>query len=294
MDVYNRTVTRYSVSEVCERAGLNRYQLERLHKAGLVKPVKASDSKFSRNLYTFSDLVVARDVGSLIAQGAELDKVKAAYQAFMATSNVKEASAIKLVKSTSFFGADVYVLRNTELVDPTTEELVLDFRREFEPLRTQRVQTLESARVAQRVHDNSENAEDWFFYGLDCEDDGNEVEAISAYESSIACDEENADSWVNLGRLHFAGGRHLEAKYCYEDALAIDENHQIGNYNLGILFHLFDSHEKAIEHLKRSTSIPESFQLLAQIYAAQGEKDLAAKSMAQFKTRKGQVAETDD
>ena len=152
----------------------------------------------------------------------------------------------------------------------------------MQPKRARLVRTLESIRVAQRVRSDSPDAEDWYQYALDCEDDENDAEAKRAYEICISHDESNADAWVNLGRLHFLSGRQLDSRYCYEKALAVDCTHQIGNYNLGILFEMFESNELAIEHLKRADGILESFQCLARIYKKMGDAKRADDCMKKF------------
>lgn len=267
MDVSNKTIHRYSASEVVEQCGLSAHHLSQLKDAGLVRPQKSSKSKYGRNYYTFQDLTVIHNVVNLLSRGASFANIKSAYLSVMhrGSGRLEHASSIRLVKDARYFEDTVLLAQDNELVDPKTGERVFDFSQSFQPKRSQRIQTLESIRVAQKVHGDSDNTHDWFDYALDCEDAHDFEEARRAYEKSIHCDSGNADAWVNLGRLHFANGRQLDSMHCYQEALEFDENHTIAHYNLGVLYNLFESTEKAIFHLTQAEGIPEAIQCLAAI-----------------------------
>ena len=281
MDVDRKTINGFTTREVCGKSGLNEYQLHQLRKKQLVDPIKQDNAKL---VFRFQDMVVACNVGRLIAEGASFAKVIEAY------SNVRRArgeelthsSALRFIKNSGLVGGDILVQSEHGLLDPATGERAFDFNDVLQPKRARLVRTLESLRVAQRVRSDSPDAEDWYQYALDCEDDENDAEAKRAYEICISYEENNADAWVNLGRLHFLSGRQLDSRYCYEKALAVDCTHQIGNYNLGILFEMFESNELAIEHLKRADEILESFQCLARIYKKMGDAKRADNYMKKF------------
>lgn len=281
MDVDRRTINGFTTREVCGRSNLSEYQLHQLRKKQLLQPVKQDNAQL---LYRFQDMVVACDIGRLVNEGTSFAKVVDAYTSVLRTrgEDLSHSSAIKFIKNSGLVGGDILVQSEQGLLDPETGERAFDFNDVLQPKRARLVRTLESLRVAQRVRSESPDAEDWYQYALDCEDDENDAEARRAYEVCINHDESNADAWVNLGRLHFLSGRQLDSRYCYEKALAVDSTHQIGNYNLGILFEMFESNELAIEHLTRADGILESFQCLARIYKKLGDAKRADDCMKKF------------
>lgn len=283
MDVDRKTIDGFTTREVCGKSGLNEYQLHQLRKKQLLNPNKQDSAKL---IYRFQDMVVACDIGRLIDEGTSFAKVVDAYLHVRRTrgADLSHSSAIKFIKNSGLVGGDILVQSEHGLLDPETGERAFDFNDVLQPKRANLVRTLESLRVAQRVSSDSPDAdaEDWYQYALDCEDDENDTEAKRAYEICISQDDSNADAWVNLGRLHFLSGRQLDSRYCYEKALAVDCEHQIGNYNLGILFEMFESNELAIEHLKRADGILESFQCLARIYKKMGDAKRADDYMKKF------------
>ncbi|MCY4130745.1 MAG: MerR family transcriptional regulator [Gammaproteobacteria bacterium] len=281
MDVDRKTINGFTTQEVCGKSGLNEYQLKQLRKKQLLEPVKQNNAKL---VYRFQDMVVACDIGKLVDAGTSFAKVVDAYSTVRRArgEELTHSSAIKFIKNSGLAGGDILVQSEHGLLDPETGERAFDFDDVLQPKRARLVRTLESLRVAQRVRSESPDAEDWYQYALDCEDDENDTEAKRAYEICISHDESNADAWVNLGRLHFLSGRQLDSRYCYEKALAVDCAHQIGNYNLGILFEMFESNELAIEHLKRADGILESFQCLARIYKKMGDAKRADDCMKKF------------
>ena len=281
MDVNRRTIIGFSTREVRGESGLNDYQLKQLRKKQLLEPVKRDNTKF---LYNFQDLVVARDIGILVADGTSFSKVVDAYTTVRRTfgKNLTHSSAIRLLKNEGLAGGDILVRSEQGLIEPETGERAFDFNDALQPKRSRRVRTLESLRVAQRIDADTEDADDWYQYALDCEDDENHDEAKRAYEICIHRDPTNADAWVNLGRLHFLSGRQLDSRYCYEKAIAVDATHQIGNYNLGILFEMFEANSHAIKHLRKATTIHESFQCLARIYKKMGKSKRADWYTAQY------------
>lgn len=281
MDVDRKTINGFTAREVCGKSGLNEYQLQQLRKKQLLEPEKLKNTKF---VYRFQDMVVACDIGRLVDAGASFAKVVDAYSNVRRSrgEDLTHSSSIKFIKNSGLAGGDILVQSEHGLLDPATGERAFDFNDVLQPKRARLVRTLESLRVAQRVRSDSPDAEDWYQYALDCEDDENDAEAKRAYEICISHDERNADAWVNLGRLHFLNGRQLDSRYCYEKALAVDCEHQIGNYNLGILFEMFESNQLAIEHLMRADGILESFQCLARIYKKMGDAKRADDCMKKF------------
>ena len=281
MDVDRKTIDGFTTREVCGKSGLNEYQLHQLRKKQLVDPIKQDNAKLT---FRFQDMVVACDIGKLINEGTRFAKVIEAYTYVRRArgEELTHSSAIKFIKNSGLVGGDILVQSEHGLLDPETGERAFDFNDVLQPKRARMVRTLESLRVAQRVRSDSPDAEDWYQYALDCEDDENDAEAKRAYEICISYDENNADAWVNLGRLHFLSGRQLDSRYCYEKALAVDCTHQIGNYNLGILFEMFESNDLAIEHLKKADGILESFQCLARIYKKMGDAKRADNYMKKF------------
>ncbi len=281
MDVDRKTIDGFTTREICEQAGLNQYQVQQLRKLNLLSPVKQANAQF---LYRFSDLVTATDIGKLIAAGTNFAKVVEAYSRVCQTHGTQcdRVSAIKFVKNEGLIGGDLLVYSKHGLLDPITGERAFDFHGILRPKRVGQLHTFDSLCVAQRIHADTEVADDWYQYALDCEDEENDIEAKRAYEKCIAYDEDNTDAWVNLGRLHFLSGRQLDSRYCYERALAVDESHQIGNYNLGILFELFESTDLAIEYLQKADGILESFQCLSRIYKKLGDTKRADQYMAKY------------
>ena len=281
MDVGRKTITGFTTQEVCARSELSEYQLRQLRNREILEPTKLENTRLC---FQFADMVVACDIGRLIRKGANFAEIVDAYElARRARGNdLAHASAIAVVKNEGVVGGDLLVRSELELLDPATGQRAFDFATALHPKRSAFVRTMESIKIAQRIASNSVDAEDWYQYALDCEDEENDVEAKRAYEICISHDEENADAWVNLGRLHFLSGHQLDSRYCYEKALAVDAKHQIGNYNLGILFEMFESNELAIKHLTRANEILESLQCLARIYKKIGDAKRADDCMTRF------------
>lgn len=284
MDVSKNTIALFTSQDVCNASGLTKYQVAQLRKKGLINPHKQADAKL---LYKFSDLTVARDIARLLTERTSFAKVVSTYVKLMGEqgNRYQHASAIKLFHTFGSTGNEVLMISGEKLVSADSGHAVFDFHDIAKPKRSRRVQTLESLRRDIRVAAESEVADDWYEYALDCEDDENLSEAKRAYEVCVSHDENFADAWVNLGRLHFLKGLQMDSRYCYERALSIDKNHQIGNYNLGILFEMFDAHEYAIKHLEKAESIPESFRCLARIHLKLGNTKRAERYENLFKEK---------
>lgn len=282
MDVTGSKVkSGFTTREVSGKSGLSDYQLQRLRNSKLLEPIRQINRTYR---YRFQDLAVACAIGKLTANGANFSGVVEAYVRArrMPENSTTHSSAIKIVQQNELTGGQLLLLSKTELFDPETGERAFDFNEQLSPRRATRLSSMESLRTAQRVRIGEGNADDWYQYALDCEDDENEIEALRAYEMCIRQDETNADAWVNLGRLHFLHGRQLDAKNCYEHALEIDDNHEIGNYNLGILYEMFESYDLAIKHLKLASDIVESLYCLARIAKHQGNLKRAEQYMTRY------------
>ena len=286
MDVSSRTVSCFTTRQLCDQSGLSVEHIRKLIQAGLIRPQKTSVSKFSRNLYSFQDLAVVNQFAHLLKNGATFNAIRSAYQRALEASSeqIDHPSAIRLLKDGEYFDDGLLLARDDDLVDAHTGERVFNFTTEFEAMRiNDRVRTIESLKVAHRKMTNMCSSEDWFVYGLDCEDADEVGEAIKAYEHAIGIDPRNADAWVNLGRIHFASGRQLDSRNCYEEALRINEFHEIAHYNLGILFHLFEAVDMAVKHLKRADTIPEAAYSLARIYRKLGDTARAIKYKKKYR-----------
>ena len=282
MDVSGKKIkSDFTTREVSSRSGLTDYQLARLRKANLIEAVRQGNHQFR---YRFQDLVVACAIGKLTAEGANFSDVMSAYDRARQSSGNADthSSSIKIVQQNELTGGQLLHLSKSDLLDPSTGERAFDFDEQLTPRRASHLSSMESLRTALRVRIGEGDADDWYEYALDCEDDENELEALRAYEMCIGQDAHNADAWVNLGRLHFLQGRQLDARNCYEHALDIDSHHEIGNYNLGILFEMFESYDLAIKHLKRADGIVESLYCLARIYRNQGNRVRADEYMNQY------------
>lgn len=282
MDVADKKIkSDFTTREVSSKSSLSDYQLSRLRNANLIKAVREGNQPYR---YSFQDLVVACAIGKLTSAGANFSDVVSAYVRARQSSPkiVNHPSSIKIVQQNELTGGQLLHLSKSDLLDPRTGERAFDFDEQLTPRRASHLSSMESLRTALRVRIGEGNADDWYEYALDCEDDENEIEALRAYEMCIGQDESNADAWVNLGRLHFLHGRQLDAKNCYEQALAIDSDHEIGNYNLGILFEVFESYDLAIRHLKLADGVVESLYCLARIYKNKGNLERADEYMARY------------
>jgi len=71
------------------------------------------------------------------------------------------------------------------------------------------------------LRQDPQNAEAYFMFGMNFEEQGDTIRAINSYQKSVDLDAEIIDGWINLGQLYAERGSPLARRY-FENAVRID------------------------------------------------------------------------
>ena len=221
----------YSIDQVARHAGLDAVQLRSLALYDVVKP--------KAGVYSYTDMVVAREVGRLMSAGAKFPKIVAA--ALFLEQRGSSLSSVRL--SEAPWGELLQQFDGT--LAQLDGQLLL-------PLDAQAVGADEAfARAETSEHDgNMEEARRWYELAarLDVKDAtipfnlGNVLDALGltreaeiAYRQALARGPELADAWFNLGILKEKVGREDEALSSYEMAIAVEPAYADALHNAALL-----------------------------------------------------------
>ena len=69
-----------------------------------------------------------------------------------------------------------------------------------------------------------QTAEDWFYQGLDLQEQNKYIEAIKAYDEAIRINPNLATAWSNKGVAFYGQGKYDEAIKAFDEAVRIDPN----------------------------------------------------------------------
>ncbi|MFW5921438.1 MAG: tetratricopeptide repeat protein [Polyangiales bacterium] len=216
----------YSRREVTRLFGCTESQLRYWDRAGFIQP---SGKAGKRRYYTFQDLISIRAAKGLLDQGVPLRRVRRSVDALRRAlpKVVRPLQELRVVAD----GATVLVRDEAGAFEPTTGQLVLDFR--VDSLREDVVRVL---RDHQPSPDKRRTAYEHYLEGcrLD-EDDATLDRAEEAYRQAIRLDPSLSNALTNLGNLRYRRGAPDEAEQMYERALAVDPSQPEAAYNLGFL-----------------------------------------------------------
>lgn len=110
-------------------------------------------------------------------------------------------------------------------------------------------------------------------------EDGNYVEAISAFEESIKFNGRNADAHERLGWAYFSITKHGRALVHWQQAKDIDPESSAASLGMGYLYYYNENFDSAVQTFESILSkYPESSSvhaILGRVYAQQGYVDKA-------------------
>ncbi len=123
-------------------------------------------------------------------------------------------------------------------------------------------QTLESPQLpGQEIpQDAAQQAQNWFFQGLQQAKNGNLTAALSSYERAIALQPQAYEYWFNTGLALFHLGNYDSALTAYQRAIAIKPDLYKGWYNQGITLAALSRLEEAITAFDRAIAIKPDYQ----------------------------------
>lgn len=112
------------------------------------------------------------------------------------------------------------------------------------------------ATLVKQTEENPEDIEAWTRLGHLYFDLGQPIEAITAYERSLALDDSRPDVWTDLGVMYRNAGKPQKAIECFERALKLNPTHEIATFNTGVvLMHDLQNPQGALEAWEKLLSI---------------------------------------
>jgi tetratricopeptide (TPR) repeat protein len=223
---------RYSGDQVAKLVGLGAEQLRTLALYDVLGPDKSGLS--------YTDLIIARAVGRLSAEGATFPKIIAAALALeqrgMSLSGVRLAEApwgeLVQVLDDGLAQADGQLLLPLEKGSDVDADEVFARAEEYEQER--------DLEMAERLYDlaarlDRDDPVIPFNLGNVLDELGRERESEIAYRQSIARDPNFPDAWFNLGVLQEKFGRVDEALTSYEKAFAAEPSYADALHNAALL-----------------------------------------------------------
>ena len=222
---------RYSEDQVAKLAGLGVEQIRTLALYDVLDPAESGLS--------YTDLVVARAVGRLRAEGATFPKIIAAALALeqrgMSLSGVRLAEApwgeLVQVLEGGLARIDGQLLLPLEGSDVDAEEVFG---------RAEEYEQEGDLELAERLYDlaarlDRDDPVIPFNLGNVLDELGRERDAEIAYRQALARDPNFPDAWFNLGVLQEKIGREDEALSSYERAFAVEPSYADALHNAALL-----------------------------------------------------------
>jgi len=133
-----------------------------------------------------------------------------------------------------------------------------------EAIKTYQSALLLEAPSHRTMETNQYLSEAWYNLALILVKQGQESQAISAYENALVYDPKNADAHNNLGVLLFEHG-HLDlAVEQYSQALTIEPQSAIYHFNLGEVFESQGFYDEAVRHYGEALRLDPNFSIAKQ------------------------------
>lgn len=240
----------YSRREVTRLFGCSESQLRYWDRTGFIEP---SGKAGKRRYYTFQDLISIRAAKGLLDQGVPLRRVRRSVDALRRAlpKVVRPLQELRVVAD----GSTVLVRDEDGAFEPTTGQLVLDFR--VESLRDDVVRVLRDHKPSP---EKRRTAYEHYLEGcrLD-EDEATFDRAEEAYRQAIRLDPSLANALTNLGNLRYRRDAPEEAEALYDRALAVDPRQPEASYNLGFLAYERGDVEDAAAYFERALESDPSF-----------------------------------
>lgn len=269
----------YSTREVAELIGDSQQRVRSAARAGFVSPRKTPQGRL---LFSFQDLVLLRSTKkALERENLGVRRMWKALRAIRAQLPAgRPLSSVRVVAAND----RVLVRDNNTSWDPETGQTLFDF--EAGEIERAVARSPDAAAAAKIVVTDS--ADYWFERGLKLDRAEAREDAARAYRKAIEIDTGHVNSRVNLGRLLHAARNYADAETLYREALELYPEHPIAAFNLGVVLEDQGAVAAAIESYRNAVdidpSLPDAHYNLARLYEYRGERTLAARHMARFRT----------
>lgn len=253
-------VTRYSRRDVIRILRLKAQQLAAWERAGLI---------LRNDTYTFEDLRQLRTVRDLRATRISVRSIREHVEAMQRVVGLRnallESSAIRR-------GSRLLFRHGGALVDPMTQQLVLDFEgTSSAPLRVVRPGGAQESRPL------IISVQDLFLQAVRLEESAETVsQAAGLYESILMVQPNHAPSAINLGTIRYSQRNFAEAEKLYRRATEADPEYALAFFDLGNVLDEMQRIEEAINAYRRAIALvpqyADAHYNLALAYERQGER----------------------
>ena len=113
----------------------------------------------------------------------------------------------------------------------------------------------ESMRTIDKIlRQDPQNAEAYFMFGMNFEEQGDTVRAINSYQKAVEFDAEIIEGWINLGQLYGERGSPLAGQY-FENAVSIDPQNIIALHAQADYFSSQGQLQEAVDTYRKIVSI---------------------------------------
>jgi tetratricopeptide (TPR) repeat protein len=268
----------YTTREVAELIGDSQQRVRAAARAGFVSPLKDLRGRFR---FSFQDVVLLRSTKRLEDQKLGVRRVWRALRAIRAhLPDERPLCSVRVIAANDRF----LVRDNNTSWEPESGQTLFDFA------------VRDSAAVASPVggHDDAgglvvaDTADYWFERGLKLDRAELDDEAARSYEHAIRVDADHVSARINLGRIRHRSRDYDAAETLYREALAREPDHAIAAFNLGVVLEDRGAVDAAIDSYQLAISadpaLPDAHYNLARLYEWRGDRALAARHMAQFRT----------
>lgn len=260
----------FTAREAARITGLSVERVRRLARHGVLP--SADDSRL-----TFRDLVLLRQVKSLLDAGVTLRRIRHACTSLRAAGQaLPRLFAIDGGAGIIADGAGV-------CWEVGSGQLLL-------PYAAKRATTRVVFTLQRRPDGAGLTAEQWYELGVDLEATSF-AGAIDAYRNALAQDADFCEARINLGRLLHVSGSLLEAKALYEKAMRADPLDPIPAFNLGVVLEDLGFGDDAVRAyrsaLRRDPSFADAHYNLALVYERKGSPVQALKHARRYRELTG-------
>ena len=144
----------------------------------------------------------------------------------------------------------------------TYEDILIDYKAVLEELKNKSPETFtdEDKRKIDLITKDIQNKkdktdEDWFFIGLEHQDNEQDDKAIDAYKKSIEINPNNSSAHNNYGAVLAKKELYNDAIDAYKNAIRINSSYDIAHHNLGLAYCNLKEFTKGIESFKKAIKI---------------------------------------
>lgn len=214
----------YNQREVSRLAGISESQIRYWDKIGLIPH---AEKKKGQSFFDFKGLVAFRTVKELLDKGVSLRKIRRCIEKLK--RSMPEIGQPLTEVRISIHGEQLVLSNGSQKFTPDGQ-LIIDF----------------TANVGSTISLPVDSTEEFFFQGLELEEQGDWKEAKRKYESVLALKPDHVDALVNMGNIGHKSDSCAAAESYYRKALRIDPDHAEANYNLANILEERDDLDNAI------------------------------------------------